>query len=154
MRLVVLLFVAGCCFSSCVLHAESDASGEWSAYGANNANNKYSPLSQINRANVHKLRIVWEWESPANEIGKQYPSLKQFIHESTPLMIDDVLYAATSLGQVAAIDPQSGRTQWVYDPVCYKVGRGVHGGMFIHRGVAYWSDGRELAYFLGLSMVA
>jgi len=53
-----------------------------------------------------------------------------------------VLYTTTSLGQVAAIDPETGETLWSYDPALYLEGRpAVHG--FMTRGLAYWTDGVE-----------
>jgi len=116
---------------------------EWRSYGADNGGTKYSPLDQITRENVKHLKIAWRWQSPANETSKQHPKIKQFIYETTPLFIDGTLYATTSLGQVAAIDPASGETKWQYDPQSYIVGNGVHGGVFIHRGVAYWTDGKQ-----------
>jgi quinoprotein glucose dehydrogenase len=119
----------------------ADEPTTWMAYGADKANSKYSPLTQINRDNVKRLRIAWQWESPANQLADKYPELKQFIYESTPLFVDGVLYATTTVGQVAAIHPASGRTLWMYDPKSYVDGQGVHGGAFIHRGAAYWSDG-------------
>lgn len=61
--------------------AVNDSPPEWQAYGADKANTKYSPLNQINRSNVSELRVAWQWESPANEVAKDYPELKQFIYK-------------------------------------------------------------------------
>jgi quinoprotein glucose dehydrogenase len=59
-----------------------------------------------------------------------------------------ILYAATSISQVAAIDAVSGETLWVYDPESWRAGRPTNLG-FIHRGVAYWSDGDDERIFIG-----
>ncbi len=53
---------------------------------------------------------------------------------------DGVLYVATSLSQLAAIDAITGETLWTYDPKSWEAGRPTNLG-FIHRGVAYWTDG-------------
>ena len=55
-------------------------------------------------------------------------------------MVDGVLYVSTSLSQVAAIDAATGKTRWVYDPETWKNGTPSNNG-FVHRGVAYWTDG-------------
>jgi quinoprotein glucose dehydrogenase len=39
------------------------ADGEWYAYGADLASTRYSPLDQINAANVDGLRIAWRWSA-------------------------------------------------------------------------------------------
>ena len=56
-------------------------------------------------------------------------------------MVNGVLYVSTSLSQVAAIDAATGNTRWVYDPETWKNGTPSNNG-FVHRGVAYWADGR------------
>jgi quinoprotein glucose dehydrogenase len=65
-------------------------------------------------------------------------------------MVGGVLYTSTSLSQVAAIDAATGKTIWVHDPESYKAGRPTNLG-FVHRGVAYWTDGREERIFIGTS---
>ena len=60
--------------------------------------------------------------------------------ETTPLAVGNTLYTSTSLAQVAAIDGQTGETMWVFNPEVYKAGRPTNLG-FVHRGVAYWTDG-------------
>src|SRR5262249_27841905 len=62
-------------------------------------------------------------------------------------MVGGVLYTSTSLSQVAAIDPQTGKTIWVFNPEAYKAGRPTNLG-FVHRGVAYWTDGMQERIFI------
>jgi quinoprotein glucose dehydrogenase len=122
--------------------------GEWSAYGANKANTKYSPLDQIDKQNVSSLRVAWRWTSPDMEVVKQTPGLVTGKFEATPIMVNGVLYTSTSLSQVAAIDPATGRTRWVYDPESWKNEPPPNLG-FLHRGVTYWTDGKEERVFIG-----
>ena len=61
-------------------------------------------------------------------------------NEDTPLMANGVLYTVTGLGLIAALDPATGQTRWVYDPQIYKDGRPIPIG-FLHHGLAYWTDG-------------
>ena len=74
--------------------------------------------------------------------------LKTWVWESTPLMVDGVLYVSTSLSQVAAIDAATGKTRWVYDPETWKNGTPSNNG-FVHRGVAYWADGDDQRILFG-----
>ncbi|MFN7981540.1 MAG: pyrroloquinoline quinone-dependent dehydrogenase [Vicinamibacterales bacterium] len=118
----------------------SAAAGEWRHYAGDAGSSKYSPLTQITKANVGSLELAWRWSSLDNEIVKSNPA-RPGAYQDTPLMVNGVLYTTTSLGVYAAIDPTTGRTLWSYDPEVYKgSGRPPNLG-FTHRGVAYWSDG-------------
>jgi quinoprotein glucose dehydrogenase len=126
--------------------------GEWRSYGGDPGASKYAPLSIINKDNVKKLEIAWRWSSPDNDIRNKNVlnllGLLPFIHEPTPLMINGVLYTSTSFSQAAAIDAATGKTKWVHDPETWKAGRPTNLG-FVHRGLAYWTDGKEERVFLG-----
>ncbi len=63
-------------------------------------------------------------------------------------MANGVLYTVTSLGQVAALDPGTGVARWVFDPGSWKSGRPGNLG-FVHRGLAYWTDGTKERLLLG-----
>jgi quinoprotein glucose dehydrogenase len=65
--------------------------------------------------------------------------------ETTPLMIDGVLYLSTPYNRVIALDPTSGREIWSYDPKAYEAGQVPNGTGFVHRGVAAWRDSRTHA---------
>ena len=120
----------------------------WTSYGGDKASSKYSPLDQIGADNFDRLKVAWTWLSADEEIVKANPELKTWIWESTPLMVDGVLYVSTSLSQVAAIDGASGKTRWVYDPKTWKNGTPSNNG-FVHRGVAYWADGVDQRIIIG-----
>jgi len=121
---------------------------DWRAYGADRANTKYSPLAQIDRDNFASLEIAWRWRSADHEALEADPGIRTGTFETTPLMVDGVLYASTSLSQVAAIDARSGTTLWVHDPKAYDGPTPPNLG-FIHRGVAYWADGAERRILVG-----
>jgi quinoprotein glucose dehydrogenase len=140
--------VAGVVFSTAVTVAivaqrqpePSPASSEWRFYAADAASTKYSPVSQITRANVKDLQIAWRWSSSDNAIVKANPTSRPGGYQDTPIMVNGVLYTTTSLGVYAAIDPGTGKTLWQYDPEIWKAGRPPNLG-WTHRGAAYWSDG-------------
>jgi quinoprotein glucose dehydrogenase len=119
---------------------------EWPAYGNDQGGTKYSPLTQVNRDNVGRLRLAWEWKT-----GEQ--PLQQFAttpgaFENTPIMIDNVLYLSTPYNRVVALDAESGRELWAYDPKAYEDGAPASGQGFVHRGVAAWRDGDRLRIFM------
>ncbi len=84
---------------------------EWAYYGANLASQHYSPLEQINAANVSKLEVAWRFNT-AN-----YGPKPESRNETTPLMIGGVLYTAVGTTRnVVAVDPKSGELLWVWRP--------------------------------------
>ena len=112
------------------------AMAEWPVYGGSALSQFYSPLDQIDAENVGELRIAWRWY--AGNFGPR-PEIK---NETTPLMIDGVLYATAGITRnVVAIDAASGETLWIWRP--------DEGERFEDsprkmsgRGVAYWTDGQ------------
>jgi quinoprotein glucose dehydrogenase len=119
--------------------------GQWPAYAGTYAAAHYSPLTQINRDNARNLHVVWRWTSPDMAVRHADTSIGPgYVNESTPLMVDGVLYTSTSLSQVAAIDAVSGETKWVFDPKIYQNGLGLPANLgWTHRGVAYWRNGED-----------
>ena len=128
--------------------AAEPADVEWRTYGGSYASARYSPLAQIDRYNVQTLRVAWRWRSPDHDVMARVPDIETFVNEATPLMVGGVLYVSTSLSQVAAIDAATGQTRWTYDPEVWKLGTPPNLG-WVHRGVAYWTDGREARIFIG-----
>ena len=122
--------------------------GEWPTHGGTNANARYSSLDQITRDNVRRLRIAWRWTSPDEELMARQPQIRTWSNQATPLMIGGVLYVSTSASQVAAIDAISGRALWVHDPKIWVHGTPTNFG-YVHRGVAYWTDGRNARVLIG-----
>src|SRR5438270_927602 len=87
--------------------------GEWRSYGADNASTKYSPLDQINSANVAKLRVTWRRPQVSHEFLAAHPKLRLSNNfRSTPIMVDGLLYATDAVGVAEAFDPETGRTIW------------------------------------------
>ena len=141
----LLIFTAG---PAPAYAKQDDHKSEWRYYGSDAGNTKYSTLDQINAGNVRTLKVAWTWDSPDIKVLDQDEKLFTSGYEATPLMIAGVLYVSTSLSQVAAIDAKTGKTIWVYDPQSYKTGHPTNLG-FVHRGVAYWTDGKDERIFIG-----
>lgn len=97
---------------------------QWLAPGRDANGTYYSPLQDINAGNVGKLGFAWDYRLGTNR-GQ----------ESTPLVIDGVMYATSNFGRVYALDAATGRELWTYAPpidgqwaryaCCDAVNRGV-----------------------------
>ena len=107
----------------------------WTAYGGDDGGTRYSPLRQITRANVTKLRVAWSYRTGALEPSTALNDKAAF--EATPVLIEGTLYLTTPFNQVIALDPASGATKWIYDP---KVDRSHGYSEVTSRGVAAWID--------------
>src|SRR5437762_13571491 len=90
--------------------------GQWRSYNGDAGSTKYSPLDQINKDNVGRLRIAWRRPAVAEELRAQNPKLTVANNlRSTPLMVGGVLYASNGIGLVEAFDPGTGKTIWVQE---------------------------------------
>ena len=108
---------------------------------------RYSPLDQIDGWNFGKLEIAWRWESISKQVTEANPTVRAGEFKVVPIMAGGLLYVGTEVSQVAAIDPATGKTVWSYDPESWKDGRPANVG-FQHRGVSYWTDGKEGRVFI------
>jgi len=122
--------------------------GEWRHYSGDTDGAKYSPLAQIDKDNVRNLRVAWRWQTPDRALQLSDPQRRAGRNEQTPLMVNGTLYTVSGLGLVAALDPGTGATQWVYDPESYHAGVPNNGG-FLQRGFAYWADGSRERLLVG-----
>jgi quinoprotein glucose dehydrogenase len=120
------------CFSASV-GAAAPADGDWPAYGRTPGGDRHSPLEQINRGNVARLALAWEFKTGEAAIETGNPTAL----ETTPLAVEGLLYVSTPLGRVAALDPLTGATRWTRD---FEVTRKRHFGDWVTRGVSYWRD--------------
>jgi quinoprotein glucose dehydrogenase len=136
------VFVLGIVFTSVSSAQQGVSDGQWRTHGGDKASTRYANLDQITRDNFNKLKIAWQWASIDAEVVARNRRTRPGTFKSTPLMINGMLYTSTSLSQVAAIDAGTGETLWKYDSGSWRAGRPANMG-FIHRGVAYWSDGEE-----------
>ncbi len=119
---------------------------EWAVYGGDAGGTKFSPLTDIGRANVNTLAQAWEWR-PGDQPMEAYGA-RPGNFQTTPLMIGNVLYLTTSYNRVVALDAESGRELWAFDPKAYVDGQPPNGTGFVHRGLAAWRDGGKLRLFL------
>ncbi|MBK7948376.1 MAG: PQQ-dependent dehydrogenase, methanol/ethanol family [Deltaproteobacteria bacterium] len=110
--------------------------------GVSSTSSAFSPLAQIDRANVGRLGIAWTLELP------------ELAYVTTvPLAVDGIVYFTAGYSVVHAVDARSGRILWRHDP---EVRRAPGHKMLANwgaRGLAFWkgrvyvgtADGRLVA---------
>jgi hypothetical protein len=98
----------------------------------------YSKLDQIHRGNVAQLKLLWQWK-PGEEPLPEYKTTPGAF-EATPIQVGKMLYLSTAYNRVVALDEESGREVWSYDPKAYVDGQVPNGTGFVHRGVGAWRD--------------
>jgi quinoprotein glucose dehydrogenase len=103
----------------------------WPMTGGTPGNSHYSSLRQIDRANVSKLKEAWRFDTGEEE-GL----------ETTPAVVDGVLYGVTPSKKVIALDAATGKLLWKFDS---RVEVGAP-----NRGVTWWTGGKERRLFVGL----
>ena len=94
--------------------ATASAGGDWPAYGATSAGQRYSSLGQITPSNASRLQRVWlihTGDLPASQTAR-----KMYGAETTPLKVGDSLYLCTPKNIMIALDAATGRERWRYDP--------------------------------------
>ena len=115
--------------------------GGWPHYAGDHGSTKYTPLNQIDKDNFKDLEILWRWESADKDL-KDKTRFRAYDFRGTPLYVDGAVYICTNFCQIAALDADTGHTRWVHDPKSYEKGPVTH-GLFHHRGLEYWTDGKE-----------
>ena len=150
----VLVITAAAVVPAAVLNigAQSNAakpappSTEWPTYGHDPGGMRFSPLTQITPANVGQLQVAWVYHmrppqppaaaagpgtaAPAQGRGRGRGGSGFSASETTPLVVNGVMYITTPYGRVVALDPTTGKEVWVFQ---------VPAGNPSTRGVEYWS---------------
>jgi len=104
---------------------------DWATYGGTPEGTHFSPLTQINRTNVKNLKLAWSFDT--EERGGL---------QSSPLIVDGVLFGITPTQKIFALDASTGKLLWKFDS-------GVTGTQ-PDRGLAYWSNGTDKRILAGV----
>jgi quinoprotein glucose dehydrogenase len=131
------LFLAACALLTwAAAPAPTDTAGDWPYYGHDAGGMRYSPLTQINRDNVSALKVAWTFHT--GDISENSGRRKRSGFEATPVLVDGSLYLTTAFNRIIALDPETGKQRWAYDP---KIDLdGDYGDGLVNRGVATWLD--------------
>ncbi len=120
---------------------------DWPVYGGNNAGNRYSSLTQINKDNVKNLQPAWTYDTGENNT----PGERGMDMQCQPIVIDGIMYGTTPRLKVFAIEAATGKELWKFDPF-----EGKRPRFHPMRGVVYWSEGsdKRILFTAGASLFA
>ena len=104
---------------------------DWPVYGGAPDNIHYSSLTQINRRNVKQLEMAWSFDT--GERGGL---------QTSPIIVDGILYGLTPTQTVFALDAANGMFLWKFDS-------GIKGTQ-PDRGLAYWSSNKDKRILVGV----
>ena len=83
-----------------IVHAASHPE-DWLTYGGNYASQRFSELKQVNTENVASLKMQWV-----------YQLRRQGIFESSPIVVDGMMYVTEPPTTVTALDVRTGKPVW------------------------------------------
>ncbi|MBQ73563.1 MAG: PQQ-dependent dehydrogenase, methanol/ethanol family [Gammaproteobacteria bacterium] len=99
---------------------------EWTMYGNDFGEQRYSTLTQINHDNISSLELTWYFDLYT----------KRGV-EATPLIVDGVMFVSGSWSMVYALDATTGSLKWFYDPEVDRAFLAKACCDAVNRGVAY-----------------
>ena len=137
-----LAFGLAICMRPAVVRDATAPIEEWPAYGNDAGSSRYSPLREIAKDNVGGLQVAWTYrtgdvsDSPGMWNGQKVWARSTF--EATPLLVDGTLYIASSFNRMIALDPETGKEKWAFDPKLNRIG--YYGDAFTCRGLGSHLD--------------
>ena len=116
-------------------HAQSPDASDWGYYGGDAFGEHFSSLDEINRQNVSHLQVAWTFRT--GELGAGFARAGKLSFEATPVLAFGSLFVETPTNIVIALDPETGKERWRYDP---HIDRSRHYGETSSRGVSVWEE--------------
>lgn len=100
----------------------------WPLHNLDLAGTRYSPMDQINRSNVKSLTPRWLF---------QHGVIDGVSNQTTPIIVDGMMWVTDSRGSVYAVDAADGHLRWTYDVTSLLGGGAREGYIFRNRGAVY-----------------
>ena len=91
--------------------ASQSAPENWEFFGRNASGTRFAPYTQITPANVNELQVAWTYRT-----GRRTTGAGAGVDENTPLQIGSVLYSCTPENLITALDGDTGKPIWKFDP--------------------------------------
>jgi len=88
------------------LTAADSEPGNWMGPGRDYGEQHFSPLKAIDAANAKQLGLAWFFDIDTAHRGQ----------ESTPLVVDGVMYLTSAWSKVIALNAKTGAPLWIHDP--------------------------------------
>lgn len=120
---------------------DSNTGGDWPGYGRTFGEQHFSPLTLIDEHSVRHLGLAWYMD-----LGPASP----YTH---PIAVNGILYFSQGMSIVHAVNAQTGKLRWRYDPQVARHGRSELRWFWGTRGIAWYQgkvytstgDGRLIA---------
>jgi quinohemoprotein ethanol dehydrogenase len=137
-----VMFGAAADLNNCCTPGDKDAPKS----GINLGNQSYSALNQVNKSNIKKLGPVWKTAVGAAPATKPVPGPGStgVGQQTTPIVVDGVIYLDTENGGVAAVDGATGAVKWKWQPTTANSGfnpSGTRRGVSVGEGKVYTLSG-------------
>ncbi|MDE0828400.1 MAG: PQQ-binding-like beta-propeller repeat protein, partial [Vicinamibacterales bacterium] len=101
---------------------------DWPLHNLDLAGSRFSQTDQITPENAHQLTPRWLF---------QHGVIDGVSNQTTPIIIDGIMYVTDSRGSVYAVNALDGHLVWLYDVTELLGGGRQQGYVFRHRGVTY-----------------
>ncbi|MTH33173.1 PQQ-binding-like beta-propeller repeat protein [Paracoccus limosus] len=133
MRILATVLILGSAMPALAQQAE------WRSFHGDEMGQKFSRSEQITPENVGKLEKVWELHTGDVSDGKG--DIPGTVWSATPIVANDTVYIGTPFYRVIAVEPDTGKVKWTYDPKTEL--KALTQPELKNRGVTYWaaSDG-------------
>ncbi len=113
--LIALISLTGCMHSSnkgsgadgttaAAMKPKRDTSADWPNFGRDYSNQRFPPAIQINRDNVKNLTSAWHYKSGVTAS-----------FQTTPIVVNRVMYLSLPYNHVVALDAKTGKELWRYE---------------------------------------
>ena len=121
-----------------IIKAESEPEN-WLAHGRTYEEQRFSPLTKINKESVSDLGLAWYKDMGTNRAL-----------EATPIVVDGIMFFTSTWSRVYAVEAKTGETLWSFDPevpgewarkACCDI---VNRGVAVYQGKVFFAslDGR------------
>jgi quinoprotein glucose dehydrogenase len=127
-KFILLFFIV---FPALGILAEGNT---WPTFNGNLQAQKYCPLTQITPQNVKDLTVAWT--ARTGDFSSGEGKIPATIWSATPLFVNNSVYISTPFYRVFSLDPETGKTKWVFDP--HATLKLLNQPALKTRGVAYW----------------
>ena len=150
--LIIGLIVFGSCKNADQNKAtvSMETGKDYPAYGGNKANNRYSPLTQVNIENVKDLQVAWTYfaNDKPDKNDKNPPRAREI--QCQPIVVNGILYGTSAELNLFALKAATGEQVWKFEPNKDKQQFNTN------RGVMYWenADDKRILYTAGSFLYA
>ncbi len=111
-------------------------SADWSVYLGGAESSQFSSLKQINKQNVHKLKLAWSYNS-GSEDSNNWSQI-----QCNPIIVEGVLFGTSPELMLFALNAATGELIWEFNPNVNE-----EFSAHVNRGVTYWQDGDDKRLF-------